>query len=173
MARTYTPEQRARALGLYREGLPASEVARRTSIPRGTITRWASEGGVESARAEKTARATEAAKLSWERRRVQLADEEGAVAAGLLDRMRDATPLDTFNLARAHGILVDKAEGLLAGRATARLDVPPHVTPAEARLELEQLSRTLAARRDGHDGASRDRMDGEIDRMLGEMAGRS
>jgi hypothetical protein len=54
------------------------------------------------------------------------------------------------------------------GRA-ARLDVPPHVTPAEARLELEQLSRTLAERRDGH----RDRMDGEIDRMLGEMAGRS
>jgi len=168
MARTYTPEQRARALGLYREGLPASEVARRTSIPRGTITRWASEGGVESARAEKTARATEAAKLSWERRRVQLADEEGAVAAGLLDRMRDATPLETFNLARAHGILIDKAE-LLAGRATARLDVPPHVTPAEARLELEQLSRTLAERRDGH----RDRLDAEIDRMLSEMAGQS
>ena len=86
--------------------------------------------------------------------------KDGPAAAG---EAQEAKALMT-----ACAIGIDKAE-LLAGHATARLDVPPQVTPAEARLELEQLSRTLAARQEGR----RDRMDGEIDRMLGEMAGRS
>ncbi len=167
MARTYTTAEREHALDLYAKDGPAA-AARATAIPPGTIRSWAKRSGAQPLRDEQTRAASAAARLTWEQRRAELTVRLGEVAAGLLERAAAGEAQEAKALMTACAIGIDKAE-LLAGHATARLDVPPHVTPAEARLELEQLSRTLAERRDGH----RDRLDAEIDRMLSEMAGQS
>lgn len=168
MARTYTTAEREHALDLYAKDGPAA-AARATAIPPGTIRSWAKRSGAQPLRDEQTRAASAAARLTWEQRRAELTVRLGEVAAGLLERAAAGEAQEAKALMTACAIGIDKAE-LLAGHATARLDVPPHVTPAEARLELEQLSRTLAARRDGHGAPGTDRMDAEIDRMLGEMA---
>jgi hypothetical protein len=65
MARTYyTAEQRTEALKLYAEAGPA-EASRRTGIKRATISKWASRNGVSSDRADRTRKATEAARQSY------------------------------------------------------------------------------------------------------------
>lgn len=78
MARTsYTAEQRARALELYRTH-GAAEAERLTGIKSGTIRSWASKGGVATERREELEAGVATASLTMEARRQ-------ALASGLMD----------------------------------------------------------------------------------------
>lgn len=63
---TYTDEQRAEALALYREHGP-TEASRRCGIPPRTITRWATKAGVATEVTAKTAAAWSRRRLAWRR----------------------------------------------------------------------------------------------------------
>jgi len=141
--RTYTPEQREEALRLIAEVGPA-EASRRLEIPAGTIRSWAWRHGVATPvpESERTRAATDAAKLSWAQRRLELGRETGAVASELLDRIREATKAaDVRSLATAFGVVVEKAQ-LLDGAATERVEI----SESERRERVLALRDELAAR---------------------------
>jgi hypothetical protein len=152
MARTYTAEQRARALDLYAKDGPAA-AARATAIPPATIRSWAKRSGAQPLRDERTRAGTEAARLTWEQRRAELTVRLGEVAADLLERAATGEAQEAKALMTATAIAIDKAQ-LLTGRATAREERVGPVTPDEARRELELLEDELAARRDARDAAT-------------------
>lgn len=117
----WTPEQRAEALELYVE-LGPSAASERTGIPKGTIGWWASEAGIRTDGAERTAAATEAAALRWAERRANLADRIGAVAELALVQTEAALEDDdrkAKDFALTMAVLIDKAQ-LLSGDATVR-----------------------------------------------------
>jgi hypothetical protein len=92
MARTYyTAEQRTEALKLYAEAGPA-EASRRTGIKRATISKWASRNGVSSDRADRTRKATEAARQSYAEGRARRSAALAGEADALIDRLREANP---------------------------------------------------------------------------------
>lgn len=70
-SRSYTDDQRAEALRLYRD-VGAAEAGRRCEIPSATIRSWARRGGVSPERpaSEQTRAATDAARRSWAQRRI-------------------------------------------------------------------------------------------------------
>ena len=68
-----TLEERTKALELYVEH-GANEASRLTGIPRVTISQWARRAGVTVTRTEQTRASIEAATLSREAKRVQMAD---------------------------------------------------------------------------------------------------
>lgn len=84
--RTYTPEQRAEALELYAAEGPTA-VQTKLGIAKATVAYWASSNGIRSVRNERTAAATEAARLDREATRERLRDEMLRRALDLLDRM--------------------------------------------------------------------------------------
>jgi hypothetical protein len=156
--RTYTADEKAAALAAYlADG--AAEASRATGIPRGTIVAWASHNGDATVRNEQQLDAVACSQLAWEKRRVDLAVEIGAVAElalqrchqsltgdGLLIKAIDAKgqpydripgPADAKNLATTMAILVDKAQ-LLTGAATSRNE---HATsPARAAAALDEIA---------------------------------
>lgn len=69
-----TPEEKAKALELYVEH-GAAEASRMTGITAGTLRQWAHRSGVTVTRAEQTRAAVEAAVLTREARRAQMADK--------------------------------------------------------------------------------------------------
>ena len=71
-AAKYTPEQRAEALDLYRTDGPTA-VEKKLGIPKGTVTRWAKETGVETVSVSTTRAGTEAASVYAKARRQELA----------------------------------------------------------------------------------------------------
>jgi hypothetical protein len=147
--RIYTPEQREDALRLIADVGPA-EASRRLEIPAGTTRSWAWRHGVATPvpESERTRAATDAAKLSWAQRRLELARETGAVASELLERMRDATKAaDVRSLATAFGVVVEKAQ-LLDGAATERVEI----SEADRRERVAALRDEVAARRSARDG---------------------
>lgn len=138
MARTYTPEEKERALKLFADQ-GAAAAARETDIPRTTISRWASTSGVMSDRAEKTRVATEAAAVHAAAKREALKSASRERALDLIERMAHAhiefvgkdgrreeidkaTAGACKDYAIAAGVLIDKAE-LLDGRATSRNEI--------------------------------------------------
>lgn len=116
--RSYTDEEKAKAVVLYRDEGPAA-VQRDLGIPKATVSRWAKAAGVRTVPNKKTAAATEAARQRWEQRRGPLANKLGMVAEVLADRILEAEPKDARSLATPLGVCIDKAE-LLTGRATSR-----------------------------------------------------
>jgi hypothetical protein len=132
---SYTREQRAEALKLYAEHGPA-EASRRTGIKRSTISKWASRAGVCSERAERTRKATEAALETYAERRARLGAKCAAEAEALVDRIRDANPLNAANLARAAHLLI-RDGALLSDEAAQRVDDYP--TQDEFDREVEKL----------------------------------
>jgi len=140
----YTPEQRAEALRLIASVGPA-EASRRLEIPAGTTRSWAWRHGVATPvpESERTRAATDAAKLSWAQRRLELGRETGRVASELLERMRDATKAaDVRSLATAFAVVVEKAQ-LLDGAATERVEI----SEADRRERVAALRDEVAARR--------------------------
>lgn len=145
----WTDEQRQRALELHRTVGPA-EAARQTGIPKGTVASWARRQGVRTNVAQTLEAATDAAALTAEQKRLELAD-------GLLDdvqRLRrrlfepmdyvhvkvlstgqglpqevervhvevdQPVPADQLRLAQSIVALIEKAQ-LLTGEATSRDD---------------------------------------------------
>jgi transposase-like protein len=147
--RTYTPEQREEALRLVAEHGPA-EASRRLTIPAGTVRSWAWRYGVATPvpESERTRAATDAAKLSWAQRRLELAKETGAVAADLLERIREATKAaDVRSLASGFGVLVEKAQ-LLDGAVTERVEI----SDGERRERVAAMRDEIAARRSAKSG---------------------
>jgi transposase-like protein len=138
--RSYTPEQRTQALELYRTDGPTT-VEEQLGIPKQTVDNWAKRAGVRTVRNEKTAEAVEAARLTWEQRRLGLAHESGSVAQLALAKARenlaDGRARDAQAAATTYAILVDKAQ-LLTGAATSR-----HETVSNVDAEIERLSAEL------------------------------
>jgi hypothetical protein len=135
MAQTkYRNAQRAEALELYVEHGPA-EASRRTSIPRATISQWARRAGVTVTRRQRTAAATETARLTWGQRRADLAVRLGEVASDLLERIHDAEPGEARALARPLELCIEKAE-LLSGGVTSRNE---QVSSSDIDREIEDL----------------------------------
>ena len=92
---------------------------------------------------EQTKAATDAARLSWAQRRIELANEIGAVAADLLGRIRAAKKAtDVRALATAYAALVEKGQ-LLDGAVTARVEV----AEGERRERVQVLRDQVAERR--------------------------
>ena len=71
-AAKYTQEQRDEALALYHTDGPTA-VEKKLGIPKGTVTRWAKETGVETVSVSTTRAGTEAASVYAKSRRAELA----------------------------------------------------------------------------------------------------
>lgn len=71
-AAKYTQEQRDEALALYHTNGPTA-VEKKLGIPKGTVTRWAKETGVETVSVSITRAGTEAAAAYAKNRRAELA----------------------------------------------------------------------------------------------------
>lgn len=142
MGRTsYSDEQRAEAVALYREH-GAAEAARRTGVNAGTIRSWVSHGGVATERAEKTREALDAIQLSTEERRTRLGEKLLALAEKSTDRAEAL--IGEANLRDIVGALdyAIKNAQLLTGAATARTE---HTAGKEA---AHAVADELKARRE-------------------------
>ena len=72
---TYSPDDRAQVLAIYREHGP-SEASRRFGMSKSTVVRWAKAEGITPAEpAQQTRAATQAAQATAKQRRVRLKDE--------------------------------------------------------------------------------------------------
>lgn len=129
--RSYTDQERARALELYREHGPA-EAERRCGVPKKTISSWAARAGVQTDAPERTRAAIEQARLGWEQRRAGLADRLGEVAELLVGKIEEESAADARRHATVVGIFVEKAE-LLTGRATGR----------DERVVIDEIDQTI------------------------------
>ncbi|MEK6272447.1 MAG: transposase [Actinomycetota bacterium] len=138
--RTYTDEQRAKALRLYTKVGPA-EASRQLGIPSPTIRKWAQLAGASSARADRVAAAVEAAKLTWEQRRGALTDKCGEAAEEFLARARESNPSNASFLMRAFDLAI-KSASLLSGDPTERVAV------SDLEREIDRELRQLAAARE-------------------------
>ena len=119
--RTYTPEQRAEALRLYREVGP-SEAGSRLDIAPSTVRKWAQRAGASAPRAARTAAAVQAAQLSREQRAEEIAAEALEAAGEFLTRSREANPTNARLLMAAFRDALNGSQ-LLAGDPTDRLEV--------------------------------------------------
>lgn len=115
---TYTPSQRAQAVALYREHGP-TQAARRTGIPKSTISRWAKAQGVRTAAVSpRTAAATAASSENARALRTDVArltlDTAHAVLNQLTRRLAvEADDMPLKDLAIIAGILFDKHVALV------------------------------------------------------------
>ena len=117
---TYPAETRDQVLQLLRDGEGVREAARRTGVTKSVVSRWAQAAGIVVAGADQTAAATEAVKLGWAKRKGELTDQAGDMAAVALERFQAETNArDAQAHATAFAILVDKAQ-LLSGGVTSR-----------------------------------------------------
>ena len=138
--RSYTAQQKAEALELYRTDGPTA-VEHDLGIPKGTATRWAQAAGVTTVSTENTRVRVEAARVKWEERRVALAHESGSVADLALSVARQnlaaGKARDAQSAATTYAILVDKAQ-LLTGAATSRTEtITGGIDAAVVELERE------------------------------------
>jgi hypothetical protein len=146
----WSDEDRERALQMLRDGVGTNEVARRTGIAKSAISRWSTAAGIVTARAAQTEAAHEGVKLAWAKRRGELTDRFGEVAATMLDKATGGDSADAKNFMTAAAIAVDKAQ-LLSGGVTSRHEQ----LDAERRRErVEQLQDELAERRATKDGTT-------------------
>lgn len=109
----YTTADRAQAVALYREHGP-TEAARRTGVPKSTVSRWAKAQGIRtSAVSPRTAAATAASSEQARAVRTEVARLTLDTAEAVLDHLtrRLAVEADTLplkDLAVIAGILFDK-----------------------------------------------------------------
>ena len=141
MTRTkYTLEQRTEALKLYAEAGPA-EASRRTGSKRGTISKWASRDGVSSDRAERTRKATEAARQSYAEGRARRSAALAQEADALIERLKDASPLNAGHLSRAIHLLIHDA-AFEANQSDAQTE-RKYPSPEEFDREVEELNKLI------------------------------
>lgn len=159
--RSYTDEDKAAALALYAEAGPTA-VQDTLGVPKATVTAWAKAAGIGTVRNEQTAAATEAARLDWEKRRLEMTHEIGEVAELALSRVRHiiedrcsvirhtkdgeqyviAEGAEAKAYATTMAILIDKAQ-LLSGAATSRTE---HVDRERALALVDELAERRKAR---------------------------
>jgi transposase len=120
---TYSADDRAKALAVYRQHGPR-EAARRFGMSKSTVSRWAQAEGISAAvPAERTRAATEAAQLTAKQRRVRLKDAmledadtirrlilapQTVIVDGQVHEQVHPSPRDMRDLGVTLGILVDK-----------------------------------------------------------------
>lgn len=171
--KSYTAEQRAEAVDLYREH-GAAEAARLTGITAGSIRSWASRLGVATERREELEAGVAVASVTMEHRRLALAsglmDDIEKLRSQLFaptatnqamvvsDGARDGSHVEVVEVKQAEptfrdkqaaitsiAIAVDKVQ-LLTGAATSRTE---HTAGREAAVgaldELEKRRRAKAA----------------------------
>lgn len=147
---------REAAITRIRSGESYRSINADLGVALGTLSKWASEAGIESPRAEQTAAAAEATRVAWHQRRAGLVDRFGDVAELLLGRIETDDTADARNLMTAAGIAVDKAQ-LLSGGVTSRheqLDAQRRRERVEAlQTEVEQRLR-LVSDDDAADGTT-------------------
>ena len=122
MARkSYTAEQRAEAVDLYREH-GAAEAARRTGITAGSIRSWASRSGVATERREELEAGIAAAAVSHEARRATLAEKMLLIAESAADQ--ELTMIEHAKLRDVVGARTRAIHDhqLLTGAATGRTE---------------------------------------------------
>jgi hypothetical protein len=148
MASEYQPELKAQALAIYADH-GGAEASRETGVPATTIRSWAHRAGVATVATEKTRAATEAARLRWEERRLELAHQVGEQAEEALDRVAkeitSGNAADAKNMATTLGILIDKAQ-LLTGGTTNRHEYASREDLERRAKELDELARRRAER---------------------------
>lgn len=118
--------------------------ARHIGVNPSTVSRWCHAAGIATDCNE----LAQAARLTWEKRRIDLAHEIGEAAQEALARTRGALAAHEAGDARAYAttmaILADKAQ-LLTGGATARSEhAEPRQAVKEMLDELEQRRRRRA-----------------------------
>lgn len=137
--RTFTPEDRARALEGY-DTLGPAECARRAGVAPSTLRSWASRAGVAAAAAQRVAAAVERRTLDLEERRQLLAGDLLTAAEEALQALHQPvavyragtegivageaprpSPRDRQALLVGAAVAIDKAQ-LLTGQATERTD---------------------------------------------------
>lgn len=132
MARvSYTPEQKAEALELYREH-GAAEASRRCGIRSGTIKSWASRAGVATVAADVTRAATEVSSARREyvaeEFRTQMVEQLAAIATTAAAKElavlnEDSPSLDKIVGARTRAIHdLQLLTGLATGRTGSETD---------------------------------------------------
>ncbi len=121
----YTDEQKTEAVALYAEHGP-THVQQTLGIPKGTVTKWAQERGVQTVSQERNAAAVEAARTKWELRRLTYADDLAEVIdAGLaraLHELTDGSANSGKNAMVSAATAIDKAL-LLSGEPTERREL--------------------------------------------------
>ena len=141
--RSYTAEQKAKALDLYIEH-GAAEAERRCDVPSTTIRKWAERAGLTNARANHATAATEAARKTWAQRKSEVALLAGAESEAIVRQMLETPSAQAkAYLARAFALMVDKTQ-LLEGGATGRVEVS---TAEEREQRVHELRDEVAARR--------------------------
>jgi hypothetical protein len=137
----WTDAQRDEALAIYRVDGP-SEAARRTGIPRPTITSWACRNGEASLMRENLMANVLAQQLRWAERRESMVHEMGDVAQKALTKAGEAIDADKLrdakDAATTMAILVDKAQ-LLSGGATSRPAFDPQRVIEQAKAKVVEL----------------------------------
>jgi len=146
----WSPEQREIALGLLRAGNALADVHRRTEIPKQTLSRWAHEADIHPPGAEQAEAAANATRIVWAKRREQLIDRFGDVAAALLDRLEDSSAQDVRHLVWSAAVSVDKAQ-LLSGGVTSRHE---QLDAQRRRGRVEEIADELSQRRAAKDGTT-------------------
>lgn len=145
----WTDEQKAQALLVFRSH-GATEAARQTGVPKGTVASWARREQVHTNAPVEREAAVESASLAAEERRLRLADSllddvqglrrrlftgmtyhhvkvvglgEGRATTEVVEVETDQpVPADQLRLVQAIGTLVDRVQ-LLTGQATERVDL--------------------------------------------------
>lgn len=137
----YTAARKAELLALYREH-GAAETARRTGVPKGTLTSLAKRAGVTSAAAETTRAATAQYVANADARRARLADRLLELAEMSAQRVSDV--LDDASVRELVGVFTRSIHDhmLLTGLATQRVETTdPRERAGAAVDELEAKRR--------------------------------
>jgi transposase-like protein len=125
--RTYTNEQRARAVELYTEhGARATArilASQGFHVPASTVQAWASKRGERIRTLEKRTLGVQAQILEWQERRTDEANRAGQRAEELGALLMEHAHAGNHDMVKAlvpaYGVMVDKAQ-LLSGGATGR-----------------------------------------------------
>jgi hypothetical protein len=136
---SYTAQQRNAARALY-ESRGAKVASQELGIPRRTINDWAAkEGWAQRLAAVSSGEAhSRAIKLGWAARRQGLADDAAHTASRILELLNGQLDrgkvYGVMDLARAFGILVERAAEMSAGAGGEEGELP--APEAARRLDL-------------------------------------
>lgn len=135
----YTDDFKAEVLAVYEVDGPAA-AARLYGVPKGTLRDWVRACGLHTEAGTK--KATQAASIALEARRLRIREKLGERAEELLDRLKDERDPQAYrNLTWSFGVLFDKTR-LEAGEATERTEA---ITMGAVEREIARLEAEMAA----------------------------
>lgn len=134
-ARKYTDQQRQAALDLVTTLGNVSEAARRSEIPKGTLSTWLRDAGIKTSDTNKSRGI--GLERSLQQRRSDLSDKLLKHAEWLADRAVNpqVEDKDRGRIAVACAVFVDKHQ-LMSGGVTSRAGTELDLTDRDSRLEF-------------------------------------